>query len=231
MNIAEKVLQLKQDFDNVYAAGQAAGGVDTLPFLTQARFYSMNDFGKSEVELNLDRVTGLSSLFNESASDDETRINKTVEHLTINSGVITEMWGSFNITNYSDTTLKRITLNLDTSKCTSYFQTFRGRKALEIIDGNAFDFSSVPNASGINNPFMMCVNLAEFRVVANTIKYSLIISSCDKLSADTRQSIIDGLADLTGSTAQTLTLHATVGGKLTDEQKATITAKNWTLVY
>jgi hypothetical protein len=26
MNIAEKVLQLKQDFDDVYAAGQAAGG-------------------------------------------------------------------------------------------------------------------------------------------------------------------------------------------------------------
>ena len=45
------------------------------------------------------------------------------------------------------------------------------------------------------------------------------------------QSIIDHLADLTGQTAQTLTFHATVGGTLTAEQKATITAKNWTLVY
>ena len=45
------------------------------------------------------------------------------------------------------------------------------------------------------------------------------------------QSIIDHLKDLTGATAQTLTLHKDVGNKLTEAQKATITAKNWTLVY
>jgi exopolyphosphatase/pppGpp-phosphohydrolase len=45
------------------------------------------------------------------------------------------------------------------------------------------------------------------------------------------QSIINCLADLTGQTAQTLTLHADVGAKLTDEQKVTITAKNWILAY
>jgi endonuclease I len=48
---------------------------------------------------------------------------------------------------------------------------------------------------------------------------------------DSVQSIVDALKDLTGATAQTLTFHADVGGKLTDAQKATITAKNWTLVY
>jgi hypothetical protein len=31
--------------------------------------------------------------------------------------------------------------------------------------------------------------------------------------------------------AQTLTVHAEVGNKLTEAQKATITAKNWILVY
>ena len=45
------------------------------------------------------------------------------------------------------------------------------------------------------------------------------------------QSIIDGLKDLTGAESQTLTFHSAVGNKLTDTQKATITAKNWTLVY
>jgi hypothetical protein len=45
------------------------------------------------------------------------------------------------------------------------------------------------------------------------------------------QSIIDHLKDLTGQTPQKLTFHATAGGKLTDVQKAAITAKNWTLVY
>ena len=36
---------------------------------------------------------------------------------------------------------------------------------------------------------------------------------------------------LTGSTAQTLSLHADVGAKLTDAQKAAASAKNWTLAY
>ncbi len=52
-----------------------------------------------------------------------------------------------------------------------------------------------------------------------------------KLSDASIQSIIDHLADLTGGTTQTLTFHKTVGNKLTDAQKATITAKNWTLAY
>lgn len=64
-----------------------------------------------------------------------------------------------------------------------------------------------------------------------TIGASLTLSHASKLTDASVQSIIDHLADLTGQTAQTLTFHATVGGKLTEAQKAAITAKNWTLVY
>ena len=60
---------------------------------------------------------------------------------------------------------------------------------------------------------------------------SFVIKDSPLLSDASVQSIIDCLKDLTGAAAQTLTLHATVGGKLTDAQKAAITAKNWTLVY
>lgn len=49
------------------------------------------------------------------------------------------------------------------------------------------------------------------------------------LSDTSVQNIIDCLIDLTGQTTQTLTLHADVKAKLTDEQIATITSKNWTL--
>lgn len=63
------------------------------------------------------------------------------------------------------------------------------------------------------------------------ITKSINFSRCPNLTAESVQSIIDHLADLTGQTAQTLTFHATVGEKLTDEQKATVTARNWTLVY
>ena len=205
------------------------GGVDYSPFLTQARFYSMNDFGKSELELNLQRLTELGSLFYEGESGSvEARVNKTVEHLTINSGEITSMYCSFSTSNYKDTTLKRLTLNIDTSKCTGFYQSFRGRNALEIIDGTPLDFTSVTSA---NNTFLSCDNLAEIRFVPNTIKVGFSFASSANLSAESIQSIINGLADLTGGTAKELTLHATVGNKLTDTQKATITAKNWTLVY
>lgn len=78
--------------------------------------------------------------------------------------------------------------------------------------------------------FLYSANLEEVRfsgVIGNSIGFT----DCSKLSVDSVQSVIDHLKDLTGATAQTLTLHATVGTKLTDAQKAAITAKNWTLVY
>ena len=71
-----------------------------------------------------------------------------------------------------------------------------------------------------------CDNLREIRFVSETIKISLNFSRCAKLSAQSIQSIIDGLATVT--TAHTLTLNSSI--ILTDAQKASITAKGWTLV-
>lgn len=104
----------------------------------------------------------------------------------------------------------------------------RYQTGLEVIDGYPLNLS----VSGNNgNMFFWCDNLKEVRFVPNSIYKKISCSHSPNLSTDTIQSIIDGLADLTGGTAQTLTLHANVGAKLTDEQKATITAKNWTLAY
>ncbi len=63
------------------------------------------------------------------------------------------------------------------------------------------------------------------------ISKSIGFPNSNKLSDASIQNIIDHLADLTGQATQTLTFHATVGAKLTDNQKAYITAKNWTLAY
>ena len=71
-----------------------------------------------------------------------------------------------------------------------------------------------------------CDNLTEIRFVSETIKISIDFSRCSKLSAQSIQSIIDGLATVT--TAQTLTINSAI--ILTDAQKASITAKGWTLV-
>lgn len=124
-------------------------------------------------------------------------------------------------------TVKMIDLSEFNTMVSNFTQTFAGCSALEEIKGE-FDFSQ---CTTVNYPFSSASNLLEVRFKANTLSLSMPLNACSKLSDGSIQSIIDGLADLTGGTAKTLTLHATVGGKLTDEQKASITAKNWTLVY
>ena len=117
---------------------------------------------------------------------------------------------------------------MDTSNVTNSSNAFNCLIALEVIDGEPLNLSSATTATNMNN---YNNSLKEVRFVETSIPLSISFNYSSQLSTETVQSIIDGLADLTGSTAQTLTLHATVGGKLTDEQKATITAKNWNLVY
>ena len=57
----------------------------------------------------------------------------------------------------------------------------------------------------------------------------LNLSSSTKYSVDTLVAMFTALADRTGQTAYTLTLGATNLKKLSDEQKAIATDKNWTL--
>ena len=68
--------------------------------------------------------------------------------------------------------------------------------------------------------------LEEIRFREGTIQKSVSFAQSPKLSAATRQSIVDGFADMTGKTAITLTVHPTVFAAFTDEQKAALSAKN-----
>lgn len=79
-----------------------------------------------------------------------------------------------------------------------------------------------------SNVFNGCSALVRFRYIG-TISASLSFANSPLLDDESIQGIVDALAEV--ATAQTLTLHNTVGNKLTDAQKATITAKKWTLVY
>jgi hypothetical protein len=89
----------------------------------------------------------------------------------------------------------------------------------------------ISNATNVSNMFGGCDGLERISFVQRCINVSIGFPSSNLLNDASIQSIIDGLADLTGKTAQTLTLHATVGGKLTQAQKDAISAKNWTLAY
>lgn len=110
---------------------------------------------------------------------------------------------------------------------TSFNRVFQDRSHLREIIAN-FDCS---NVTTFNYAFSKHYALEYIRFVPGTIRVNFDISWSSKLTDESIQSIIDGLADLTGSTAQTLTFHATVGAKLTDDQKATVSTKNWTLAY
>ncbi len=139
---------------------------------------------------------------------------------------------------------------LDTSKATDISNLFGYSPFIDNIptidctglntaSGNVFVAASnltkiekliVTESVTYSNWFKSCRSLVEIRF-EGVIGKNISLSDSSKLSAQSVQSIIDCLKDLTGGTAQTLALHATVGNKLTEAQKAAITAKNWTLVY
>lgn len=60
-------------------------------------------------------------------------------------------------------------------------------------------------------------------------KVGLSLSASTKLDRKSLLAVIEGLADLTGGTSQTLTLGNTLKAKLTSDDIAIATAKNWTI--
>lgn len=105
--------------------------------------------------------------------------------------------------------------------------TFQSCSSLKKIIG-VIDFSKAINVQGF---FVNSEKLEEVRFKENSLSVSISLSSCSLLSDASIQNIIDGLADLTGQTAQTITFHKEIEAKLSDEQKAQITSKNWTLAF
>jgi hypothetical protein len=144
------------------------------------------------------------------------------------------------------TQLEYIDYYINSAKCTNFNDALSNNKKLKWIVG--VDLSSATNIydlflrsviETIQEPlniakvtntyyaFQECKNLKYIRFVAECIKVSIAFPHASLLTAESIQSIIDGLA--TVETAQTLTLHADVKAKLTQTQLDTITGKNWSL--
>ena len=115
---------------------------------------------------------------------------------------------------------------IDTTSMTDLTYLFYSEK-LETVDALILKDDG---SQTFTSTFYICNNLVNIEV-RGKIGKSIEFGHCTKLSNASVQSIIDHLKDLTGSTAQTLTLHATVGAKLTDDQKSAIAAKNWNVTY
>ena len=268
MTLAEQVLQLKTDIDDVYNAGKKAGGTldydavygegyddgheaghsagysegydvgydegqkdntnvyNPLVYANTITFPSCNVFGRSEVEINLgENITSLYCFITVLTED---KRNTMLERMTFNcSGLPTNMSAFMQCSSACrDLVLKKITLNMSTQNVTSFNNAFNCMAALEEIDGIPFDLSS---ATTITNMFNMNFELKEVRFKEKTINRSISFIHSSKLSTTSIQSIINGLADLTGQTGLTLTFVSAIADSLTDDQMSQILAKNWSI--
>lgn len=103
---------------------------------------------------------------------------------------------------------------------------FAQSRKLREIKGE-LDFTG---CTDITHIFYEIPTLEEVRIKPNTLSLSINLTEAtnnapSKLSAASKQSIIDGLAYV--DTPQTITFHSSI--VLTDDQKATISSKGWTL--
>lgn len=118
---------------------------------------------------------------------------------------------------------------INTANVTTFYDMFTQCSSLKTIE-EPLDFSKVTNVSGC---FWGCNALENIRIVPETLKISITISS-PVLSDESIISIINGLATLAeGAAAQTLTLSKNL--PLTEEQKQAIATavnnKGWTLAF
>ncbi len=217
-----------QDFPDkiaeVYEAGKSeGGGTDWLYYATNCNaIYTGAVFPeKAEIVIKVKGATNYSFMFN------NTQNIKSIKMISETQDTVVDVDRFCTARFDLDKALELVDFTEFNKKYSNIFNMFYNQTKLKTILG-AMDLSSCTNTS---NAFSSCSALEDIEFEKETIKISIYFTSCSLLSAESIQSIIDGLADLTGSTAQTLTVHATVGAKITDEQKAAISAKNWTLVY
>ena len=204
----------------VTAIGNISGSEEWVEALSTIKMSDNYSYGNT-ITINLPQyITTLANLFNRL----RTNSNRALVIKQHTSGAnITSLNAMCGSSYFGD-----ITLNLDSSHATTFESAFQGVNPSNIY-GTPIDFSSVSAARGVQNMFYNASRLQEVRFAAGTLSYSLSLSSSSALTTDSLASIVAGLKDMTGQTAQTLTLHATPKALLTAEQIATITAKNWTL--
>ena len=88
---------------------------------------------------------------------------------------------------------------------------------------------TVYESTAFSNSFSGCRDLINI-LFGGTIGKAISFKDSSELSDESVDSIIEHLKDLTGATAQTLTVHTTVYNKIVSSGKdALITAKNWSL--
>lgn len=209
-----------EGYDKGYTDGETIGynnGIANAPNSLEYATYTQMLFKDAtfpenyELTLNLPNITFISSMFQNAKNI----VKATIKGNT--AGTILNCASSF-----ANTSLVMIDLTEFNMNVGNAVKMIGDSRALQEVKGTI----DLTECAGMTNFALYCYELKEIRFKANSIKLSISFSNSSKLSAESVQSIIDGLA--TVETAQTLTLHSSI--VLTDEQKAQISSKNWTLV-
>ena len=158
----------------------------------------------------------------------------TIDLSSFNTSAVTNMMNMFK---YCDRLTTLDLSSFDTSSVTSMGGMFDNCSNLTTLDLSSFNTSAVTN---MMNMFYNCTKLTTIigthtleEVQAGTIKVlkgtkeSLNLSYSPLLERASILALFYGLADLTGKTAQTVTLHATAKARLTAEDIKIATDKNW----
>lgn len=245
MSIAEKLTTITENQQKVYdagvAAGQASGGYSDGYSAGQQAEYDRfwDDYQDNGTRTNYDLAfTGIgwdNDLFQPkytiNPKSGYMMFYKTafqgdlMEHLN-NLGVTID---TSNLTNAqymfaSNSGITRIG-EIDLSKVTNGYYIFQSASALQTIDKLIFS-----ETTQTYQAFYYCYALENI-TIDGVIPTGQYFGHSANLTNESVQSIIDHLKDRTGLDAHNLTFHANVGARLTDVQKAAITAKNWNLVY
>lgn len=94
------------------------------------------------------------------------------------------------------------------------------------LNNRSFDFA---NSYSTDDWLHECVDLERIKIKDIHYRFNVSESSVTKLNREALLEIIGNLRDMTGSTSLTLTLGATNLAKLTEEDIALATEKNWTV--
>ena len=220
--------ELQAILDSVNGLPSAGGEnkADTILSLLSGIVFMDVVFPFEELELSFPNIASYNGSITFQGSTGLKKVKLIADNPDVNMSC-GNMFATKAVTTYNDD-LQIIDLSEFKIGITSFMNSFGNNRELVSILGT-LDMSRLTSVNGLVNIFRNCYKLKEVRFAKETVKYNLTLAPCSSLSDTSIQSIIAGLADLTGATAQTLTLQADVKAKLTDAQITAITSKNWTL--
>lgn len=218
MTISEKIARAKQDYDDVYNAGYNKGQTEADGYdkgyadgVEQGKQAEYDRFW--DEYQNYGRRTNYYQAFVQFGWNDSTLNPKYPITCKYSNS------GSYVFQSCRATRIP-VTVLIENVKAEGTFYYAQKLETISLLVLNG--------VTSFSNCFAGCSALKDL-TIEGSIDVSINISATAVLSNASVQSIIDHLKDLTGQTAQTLTLHADVKGRMTEEQIASITDKNWTL--